>query len=504
MRHFQETVLRCQATTGWSGFGLFILLLLGWCSGWMDSAAFAASSTRPNILWIIADDLGPDLGCDGNGHVSTPHLDRLASEGIRFTRAFSTAPVCSSSRTALITGRYQTEVGGHHHRTHLLPQLPPDSPPITEWFRQAGYWVCNMGSPDGKAKRAKTDYNFQHGELFDGMDWAGRKEGQPFFAQLQIKEPHRDFVQDTHPTRWKEIEVPPIYPDHEITRRDWANYLASIEVLDRKVGEVLQRLDREGLRENTLVLFFGDHGRPQARGKQWLYDGGIHIPLLVRWPARLPAGGSIDGLVSMLDFSVTSLHAAGIPVPSSLTGQDLLDPDFQGRSHIIAARDRCGDAPDRIRCVRTQRYKYIRNHHPEIPWSQISSYKKLQYPVDTLMRILHRQGALTEVQARFMQPTRPAEELYDLQKDPYETRNLAADPAHQATLFSMRARLEEWNQKHPDLGALPEGDASFQEKLMKEKRAYYEKAMKRRNLDPNLPDEAYLQWWKTQLGASQP
>ncbi|QDU38536.1 Choline-sulfatase [Maioricimonas rarisocia] len=462
--------------------------------------ADAADDQRPNVLWIIADDLGIELGCYGQEHVATPHLDRLAREGVRFTRAFATSPVCSSSRTAFITGMYQTTIGGHPHRTRKLPELPDAIRPATTIFRDAGYYVCNMNRPTGTRGKAKIDYNFQHENLFDGNDWRGRAEGQPFFAQLQIKEPHRPFVSDTSPDRWKQIELPPQYPDHPITRRDWANYLASIEVMDAKVGEVLDRLDAEGIADNTLVVFFGDHGRPHVWGKQWLYEGGIHVPLIVRWPGRLQPGTVDERMVSLIDLAPTSLAAAGIEPPEVMQGVDFLAEGFHGRAAVFAARDRCGDAIDRIRCVRTDRFKYIRNFEPQRPYTQRSGYKTLQYPVITLLEVLHERGALTPVQARFMAAEKPVEELYDLVADPHETKNLADDPQYAGTLRELRTQLRDWIEETDDRGTVPEGDAAYFEDLMAEKQAYFERAMRRRGLDPELSPQDYLQWWEDQLG----
>ena len=246
------------------------------------------AADRLNVLWIIADDLSPELGCYGYEGVSTPNIDRLAAEGIRYDLAFSTSPVCSASRTAFITGKYQTEVGGHHHRTWNMQPLPKGVRPVTEIFRDAGYFASN-GSGNGLAetlRRGKVDYNFVHDAktIFNGTDWRQREDGQPFFAQIQIKEPHRNFVMAN--VERPGVKIPAFYPDHPVTRVDWGNYLASIEKLDERVGEVVERLKRDDLYESTAIIFFGDHGRPHMRGKQWLYDGGIHVPLIVRVPSQ--------------------------------------------------------------------------------------------------------------------------------------------------------------------------------------------------------------------------
>lgn len=459
-----------------------------------------AAAEGLNVLWIVSDDLGPELGCYGYQGVATPNLDRLAAEGTRYTQAFTTAPVCSASRTAFITGMYQTSIGGFHHRTRKIKALPAPVKPVTEYFREAGYFVSN-GSMNNEplARPGKTDYNFEHTAktLFDGTDWRQRDGEQPFFAQAQIFEPHRPFVKSAR--SGEGLEIPPFYPEHPVIRADWANYLASIEKMDSKVGVILERLKEDGLYDQTVVVFFGDHGRPHLRGKQWLYDGGLHIPLIVRHPGW--EGGKVDHrLVSALDLAPTSLAFAGIKPPAHMQGRNWLAPDYQAAKVLFAARDRCGDAPDRIRSVRSDKWKYIRNFEPQRSYSQYSGYKKLAYPALTAMGVLHRQGQLTELQAGWFADTRPAEELYDLHKDPWELNNLANDPAQAGLLKTMRARLDEWMASSGDQGAESEGDTRYMETLMAEKRAAYERSMKRRQLDPDLSDQEYLQWWKQELG----
>lgn len=468
-------------------------------------AETAGAAERPNVLWIVADDLGPELGCHGYAGVATPQIDRLAAGGVRFTRAFATAPVCSPSRSAFITGMYQTAIGAHHHRTEIPRPLPVPVKPVTDLFHAAGYRTCNSAGPPNFEKPGKIDYNFVHDpkQLFDGADWRNRAENQPFFAQIQIKEPHRPFVKSDKPCP-AEAKIPAFYPDHPVTRADWANYLASIEVLDTKVGEILDRLDAEGLTDNTVVFFFGDHGRPHVRGKQWLYEGGLHIPLIVRWPGKLAPGGVDERLVSMIDLAPASLAAAGIAVPAWMQGRDLFAADFaNGRDAVYAARDRCGDALDRIRCVRTERWKYIRNFEPERSYSQVSSYKKLQYPVLTLMAVMHAQGRLDGAQEAWFAETRPSEELYDLDADPDERHNLASDPAHAETLAELRGKLETWLAETGDQGAEPEGDAAFFEELLANSRRYYENGMKRKKLAPDISDRDYLEWWERELGIKE-
>ena len=282
-----------------------------------------------------------------------------------------------------------------------------------------------------------------------------------------------------------------------MTTKDWANYLASIEVLDEKVGMVLDRLDSEGLAENTLVIFFGDHGRPHVRGKQWLYDGGLHLPLLILWPGKIEAGTVDDRLVSLIDMMPTTLAAAGAELPKMLRGTDLMKPNWSGHEQLFAARDRCGDAPDRIRSVRTRDFKYIRNFHPEIPYMQHSGYKKMGYPVETIMKVLHTEGKWT---SPFMAKTRPKEELYDLKNDPHEMKNLAADQAFAKQLETMRKSVDGWIEETGDLGQVDEGLTVDLKAVMEEKWATYERNMRKRGLEPDLTDREYLDWWEKELG----
>jgi len=423
------------------------------------------------VLWILGDDLGPDLGCYGTPLVRTPNLDRLASQGVRYTRAFTTAPVCSPSRSAWNTGMYQTTIGAHNHRSHRGDgyKLPEGVRLVSHRFHDAGYFTANVTTPaPGLKASGKTDFNFTVERPFDGTDWSQRAPGQPFYAQINFMEPHRG---PAWPAARKQpvlvdpakVELPPYYPDHPLARDDYANYLDAVQLLDSKVGAVLKRLDDEGLADNTIVFFFGDNGRCHVRDKQWLYDGGISIPLLVRWPGGEARPGAVrDTLVSAIDIPATALKLAGLPVPEGMQGRPFLGAGSRGREEIFAARDRCDETVDRIRCVRTGRYKLIRNYQPERAYTQTNAYKERQYPVLNLMRQLQSEGRLTAEQSRFMAPTRPSEELYDLKADPHEVRNLAPLPEHRSTLEDLRRRLDRWIQNSRDQGAKPEDAATIE------------------------------------------
>ncbi len=454
---------------------------------------------KPNILWIVADDLGLELGCYGDEDSKTPNIDRLASESVIFRNAYATAPVCSASRTAFITGMFQTTTGGHHHDTRLKEPLASPFRPVTDYFREAGYWVSILGAKDWESW-GKTHYNFIFDvkEMYDAPDWSGRAEGQPFFAQVQIKEPHRTFVLSGR--SGEGLTIPPFFPEHPVIRADWANYLATIEVLDEKVGLVLDRLEKEGELENTIIFFFGDHGRPHVRGKQWLYEEGLRVPLMVRFPGMPEPGREDDRLVSLIDLVPTMLAASGLEVPEHLQGQDLFSENWKDRDAIFAARDRCGDAWDRIRSVRTEDFKLIRNFHPERSFSQHSGYKKAGYPALTVMAVMHEQGRLSGRQEEWFGDTRPEYELYDLKKDPNELNNLADDPEYAAKLQELNGRIDQWMEETGDRGGEQEGDEALAKMIKEEKWLSFEKRMKSRCLSGSSTNREYLNWWKKELG----
>jgi N-sulfoglucosamine sulfohydrolase len=453
------------------------------------------SKQRPNVLWIYGEDLYPDLGCYGTPVVHTPHIDQLAAEGTTYKNSFVTCPVCSPSRSAIITGRYQTAIGAHNHRSKRDVPLPNGVRLITDYFRDAGYFTCNSPGPGSYDNAGKTDFNFLVEKPFDGSDWSARKKDQPFYAQLNITDTHRDFARDAErPIDPASVEIPPYYPDHPLVRADWAQYLESIQVLDRKIGQVMQRLEQEGLRDNTIVFFIGDHGRAHARDKQFLYDGGLRVPCIARWPGQIAAGAIDEQLVSGVDFAATALHLCGLPVPQDLDGRAFIKGDSAARETVFAARDRCDGTDDRIRCVRTARYKYIRNLKPERPYMQFNAYKKHQYPAWTLLRVLHQRGQLSTAQAQFLAPTRPPEELYDLHKDPHELNNLAADPAHESTRSNLCQQLDQWMAATKDQGLIEEATSIQADEKIQMQRSYDER-MQARGLAPDISDLDYFNWW---------
>lgn len=449
------------------------------------SAAPLPAAEQPNIVWFIVDDMSANFSCYGEKLIETPHVDRLAREGTLFRNAFVTAPVCSPCRSALITGMYQTSIGAHHHRSgrgKLKIHLPEGVEPVPVLLQRAGYYTCiGSGLPQvtragkktkGEQPLGKTDYNFEWDEkIYDGPDWSGRKQDQPFFMQVQLaggklrggtdasvrqlsERALREFGSAAKP---EDVTLPPYYPRDPVLLRDWAAYLEAVRFTDQHVGKVLDRLEKEGLLENTFIAFMTDHGISHARGKQFLYNEGTHVPLVVRGPSIAP-GKVREDLVEHIDLAAISLAAAGIEIPKTMQARNILAADYQPRDAVFAARDRCDETVERIRSVRTERFLYIRNFFPQRPHLQPNAYKDKKSIVETL-RELHAAGKLDPLAEQLLfSPTRPTEELYEWTSDRWQVKNLAADPAHRETLETLRARLDHWMNEY-DQG--PEADEMY-------------------------------------------
>ncbi len=422
---------------------------------------------RPNIVWILVDDMSRHFGYQGERLVTTPNIDRLASEGIVFKQAYATAPVCSTFRSALITGMYQTSIGAHHHRSSrgvLKITLPQDVTTIPELFRAAGYYTSN-GNADA-SRPGKEDYNFEYNrtDLYDGISWSGRKRNQPFFAQFQLSGgKHRNNRDNYHQIRSElsspvdpnAVTLPPYYPDHPVIREDWAAYLDSVNYTDIEVGKILDKLKEDQCLNNTIIFFLTDHGISHARGKQFLYEEGVRIPFIA-WGEPLPKARSTrTDLISQIDLAATSLDLAGIPIPDSMQGRSLLASNFRPREYVVSARDRCDETVDHIRSIREGNYKYIRNYLPKRPYLQPCNYKDKK-PFMPVLRQLYANGKLTPAQSLLMADTRPTEELYHLTDDPWELNNLAASPAQHERLERYRSLLGAWERATNDQGRFPE------------------------------------------------
>ena len=411
--------------------------------------AFSAhAADRPNVVWIMLEDWSPDLGCYGTKGIETPHVDRLAAEGSLYLNAFCTAPVCSSSRSAMLTGFHQNYIGGHQHDTRGDDRkpLPYGIKPLPVKLQEAGYYTALM-------KSAKTHQNFDAELGFMGDDWGHRKPGQPFFAQITLTGTHRPWSRDPlNPIDPADVELPPYYVDTPLARRDWANGLEQMQICDREIGDILQRLADEGIADNTLVIVIGDNGRCHIRGKQFMYEPGLQVPLIMRWPGHIEPGQRRDELVQMIDVTATILDVAGVKSAPEVHGLNLWSKDVMDRDHIFAARGRMGLTHDAMRVARGERYKLIHNLMPERAWLQYSGYKEDNYPMLAEMNVLYLQGKLNADQVKFFEHSKPEFELYDLREDPHELNNLATSPAHQKIQADLLTRLNTWREFIRDEG----------------------------------------------------
>ena len=444
----------------------------------------APSQKRPNILWIVGENFALDLGCYGAKNVKTPNLDGLAAGGVRYTNVFSTSPVCAPSRSAFMTGMYATTTDMHHMRSHRDDdfRLPQGVRPITHRLRDAGYYTANLKTMGDKViGTGKLDLNFvNEGPLYDGDDWAQLRENQPFFAQVNMPEAEYDIYdrkssekprvkwvgEEWHPqvATADNVKPPPYYPDHQITREEWARYLNSVSGMDVRVGWMLEQLKKDGTSDDTVIIFFADNGRLEARGIHWCFDSGLHVPMIIKWPKNFepPVGyraGAVHAeVVSLLDLTATTLSFAGIKRPLGMHSRVFLGEEiFPLRRYAFAARDRIDETIVRQRSVHDGRYHYIRNFTEGAGFPTLNRYKEKCFLVKPLMRKLHAEGKLEGPAAALMRPF-PREMLFDTRNDPHEIRNLAEsdDPAHRQALAEMQAALVTWMAESGDRGHIPE------------------------------------------------
>lgn len=478
-----------------------VLMSIGRCSAlaillalWIPLPLAAQPAGRPNILLLMAEDMSTRVGAYGDPVAGTPHLDALAGEGVRYTNVFTTAGVCAPSRAAHILGVHQIATGTQHMRTRGGPHGTYQSVPparikaYPELLRAAGYYTFTD---------AKLDYQFS-GPLADsgpftvwndegrGTDWRARRDGQPFFGLLNFQVTHESGVfaplgamphslmhfviqvaravqapdvpapAEVAP---RDLVLPPYYPDTPTVRTDVARHYTNIATMDAEVGALLERLEADGLADSTIVIWTTDHGDGLPRGKRELFDSGIHVPLIIRWPAAFrPEGvapGSVETrLVSLIDLAPTLLRLAGVPRPDYLHGTDFVRGS--PREYIYAARDRIDEVPDRQRAVRDARYKYIRSWYPQTPGGHPLAFRDNIDMVREL-RELFVAGELDAAQRQWFEP--PGEErLFDTARDPFELDDLSDDPAHAQVLARMRGALEDWLAATGDWSEMSEAD----------------------------------------------
>ncbi len=423
---------------------------------------------KPNIIWITCEDISPYLGCYGDENAITPNIDKLANEGIRYTNAFSVAGVSAPSRNCLITGMYPTSIGGHNMRTMWnttrddLPEsysivTPTEVKCFTEYLRKEGYYCTN---------NSKTDYQFEApftawDESSELAHWKNRKPGQPFFAVFNDVSTHESrlwmrngelFMVDPD-----SVDVPLYLPDTEKVRKTLARNYTNIAEMDLHLGIILKEMEKANLLDSTIIFFYSDHGGPLPRGKRELYETGLKVPLIVRFPNKLNAGTVKDDLVSFVDFAPTVLSLTGINIPEYMQGQAFLGK-FKAeipRKYIYAARDRMDSEYDRVRAVRDLQYKYFRNYYPELPYIQNIEYRK-NIPMMVELYELANTDKLYGNTALWWRKNKPEEELYNVISDPFELDNLAKNIEYKDKLNELRNALDNWQNTYGDLGEINE------------------------------------------------
>ena len=439
----------------------------------------ACAAERPNILWISCEDISPHLGCYGDPHAITPHLDQLASEGVRYSHAYTTAGVCAPCRSTIITGMYQNSIGTHHMRSEA--KLPGWLKPFPMALRQAGYYCSN---------NSKTDYQFaipSPAEIWDESSgrahWKNASSNQPFFAVFNFTGCHESGIASDK--KYREVTealtaeqrqvadrlttLPPYIPDTPRARKDWKRNYELITAMDAWAGELIAELKQAGKYEETIIFFWSDHGVGLPRAKRWLYESGTHIPLVVRIPEKFRSGdqgqpGSVNNeLVSSVDFAPTVLNLSGLSIPTTAQGRAFLGKQLTpARQYVYGSRDRMDERYDIIRTVRDARFRYVRNFEPLKPYYQYMNTAEQGATMQEI-RVAERNGALPALAKQFSLGHKPAEELYDVQSDPHEVLNLAHEPQHQQRLAAMREECLRWQKEIRDIGLVPEAEIEIRE-----------------------------------------
>ncbi|UZX03133.1 sulfatase [Arthrobacter sp. CDRTa11] len=446
--------------------------------------------TRPNILWISTHDISPHLGAyagvyPGAEYAITPNLDRLADEGMRFDHAFAAAPICAPSRSAIMTGCFPTATGTMHMRTKAVP--PPEVRLFSEYFREAGYYVTNNSFTDFQVKTPPSAFD----DCSATAHWRNRPDAKtPFFAtfhglithESQIYLDDGAFAARTSHVRPVDrhdpatAPLPPYYPDTEVFRRSWARYSDLITEMDHWVGTILAELEEDGLAENTIVVFWSDHGPGMPRAKRWINDSGLREPLIMKWPGRIATGSVNPNVAHLMDLAPTMLQLCGLDIPPHMHAKPLLNPDGNiidsPNTYAFAGLDRMGELEDMSRSARDSRYRYIRHYHPDRGPMQhcdypdgLATWRELRQlaSAEAGQRATGMQRTLlSPLQRRLVAPVKPREELFDLSEDPHETTNLAEDPACSAVLGRFRSAVDNWQATYGDLGFIPEDDLAEQ------------------------------------------
>ena len=451
-------------------FWLVLFLLLPNLCVFSQNAGNEAAELRPNIVWITSEDNSKHyLKLFDEHGVETPNIAALARRGLRYTRAFSHSPVCSVSRSTIIIGCYGPRIGSQFHRKIKMVPLPDGVKMFPEYLREAGYYTTNNN---------KEDYNLvKSPEVWDESSkkatWKNREPGQPFFHMVNIGLTHESSLHftrkemDAYVPRTPEqgVFVQPNHPDTELFRYTNAYYRDRIRQMDDRVGEIVSELEAAGVMDNTIVFYFGDHGGVLPGSKGYLYETGLHVPLVVSVPSKyrdhlhIKAGSTVSGFVNFIDLAPTILDLAGANIPEELDGESFLGTDVDQeevnqRDISFSYADRFDEKYDMVRAVRLGKYKYIRSFQPYNVDGLMNNYRYLMLGYQE-WDSLYRESELDAVQSAFFE-MRPPELLFDVETDPYETNNLAADPDFRSTLLELREKLNDWMLSMPDLSFIPE------------------------------------------------
>ena len=425
---------------------------------------------QPNIVWLVAEDLSPIIPPFGDSTISTPTLSRLAAEGVRYTHVFSPSGVCAPSRAAIALGMYQNHIGAHHMRTGGNPAYFPEGltpyeamPPAgvkmhSEYLREAGYYTTNNAKEDYQFTKPATAWD----ESSRSAHWKHREPGQPFFAIFNFTVTHESQVwARAEDSLWVDadldVPVPPYLPDNEVGQRDVRQVYSNIKQMDHQAGEVLAELEMAGLLDSTIVFWYSDHGGPLPRQKRLLYDSGMRVPMIIRFPDGWRQGEIDDQLISFIDFKPTIMSLAGIKPPNYVDGRAFLGTFAAGepRTYVHGAGDRFDGKYDMIRAVRDHRFKYLRNYQPEKPYYLPVAYREQMAVMKELLR-MQEAGELNEYQAQWFRQTKDPEELFDTVNDPDELHNLAGEEAYAEKMAELSYEMDRWMEEIDDKGLLPE------------------------------------------------
>ncbi len=425
---------------------------------------------KPNILWVSCEDITTMLGCYGDSNATTPNLDKFAKQSILYSNAFATAPVCSAARSCIITGYYATTLGTEHLRSKV--EIPNVIKPFPKYLQEKGYYTTN---------NYKEDYNFSDEGIWNVSSktahWRNRKENQPFFSVFNLGLTHQSsifgndsiyndriskflpYIERTNP---ESLVLPTYYPDSPTIRKLWARYYTNVSIIDYQFGQILKELEYDGLSDNTIVVFFSDHGTGMPRSKRALYDSGLKIPLLIHIPSKFAhqfngkQGVTDDNMLSFIDFAPTMLEIADIKIPKSWTGRAFISKEKPKEiPYVFSTSDRVDEGYEVSRSIRTTEFRYIRNFMPFLPLLQPNIYTDQSEIMEELENFRNSTN-LTPEQLTLFAKERMPEELYDIKNDPEETHNLAYEIKYKEVVGTMRKRVENEIKKSFDTGFMPE------------------------------------------------